>query len=210
MDKNSSIIAGIIGITVIIILGAYFINEYGISDISKEKEIQQENDISVENQQENDISVENQQENDISEVDKKLNDIEKKASENQFTPEPREWITSGPFQIDRSQYHLGEKIFLRIGGLDVNEKGQVAFLRPLNETHYSVYQTIPFDGTQKNAFNYYLDVRLSKALGICTVEDITRGEWAVVFRGTDYPTIKFKFTDEFIPGEEDAFEDSPC
>ena len=143
-------------------------------------------------------------------IDKKLDGIEKKASEYDFTPAPREWITSGPFQIDRSQYHLGEKIFLRIGGLDVNEKGQIAFLRPLNETHYSVYQTIPFDGTQKNAFNYYLDVRLSKALQICTIEDITRGEWAVVFRGTDYPTIKFKFIEEFIPGEEDAFEESPC
>ena len=28
-------------------------------------------------------------------------------------------ITSGPFQIDRSEYALGEKIFLRIGGLNV-------------------------------------------------------------------------------------------
>ena len=201
VNKNSVIIVGIIAATIIIILGSYSINESEISDINKEKEIQSEKDNST--YAEKNIS-------EITEIDKKLNDIEKKASENVFTPAPREWITSGPFQIDRSQYYLGEKIFVRIGGLDVNEKGQIAFLRPLNETHYSVYQTIPFDGTQKNAFNYYLDVRLSKALGICTIEDIIKGEWAVVFRGTDYPTIKFKFIDEFIPGEEDAFEDSPC
>jgi len=69
---------------------------------------------------------------------------------------------------------------------------------------------MPFDGTQKTAFNYYLDVKLSKTLGICTIEDITRGEWTVVFRGTDHPNIKFKFIDEFIPGEEDSFEESPC
>jgi hypothetical protein len=191
MNKNFGVVAGIIGVTIIIILGAYSISELETSN--NDKEIKSSEQIS-----------------ENPEIDKKLDDIEKKSLENIFTPAPREWLTSGPFQIDRSQYHLGEKIFLRIGGLDVNEKGQVAFLRPLNETHYSVYQTIPFDGTQKNAFNYYLDVRLSKALGICTIEDITRGEWTVVFRGTDYQNIKFKFIDEFIPGEEDSFEESPC
>ena len=43
-------------------------------------------------------------------LDKKLNEIEKKANENYFKPAPRDWQTSGPFQIDRSEYLIrGEK-----------------------------------------------------------------------------------------------------
>ena len=47
-------------------------------------------------------------------IDEKLNEIEKKAEENYLDePAPREWITSGPFQIDRTKYLLGEKILLK-------------------------------------------------------------------------------------------------
>ena len=53
--------------------------------------------------------------------------------ENEYSPKPREWITSGPFQIDRSEYVLGEKIFVRIGGLSYDEKGQITFLRPVEQ-----------------------------------------------------------------------------
>ncbi len=63
-----------------------------------------------------------------------------------FISAPRVWQTSGPFQIDREQYVLGELVLMRIGNLQPNEKGQIAFLRPLNDTHYSTYITIPFDG----------------------------------------------------------------
>jgi len=139
------------------------------------------------------------------EVQEKINEIEKINLENEYSPKDREWITSGPFQIDRSEYVLGEKIFLRIGGLGFEEKGEVAFLRPLNSTHYSVYWTIPFDGTDKPAFNYYLQPQLSKKLGYCTVEDFV-GDWRVVFRGTDYPNLEFKITEDILPGDEDDYE----
>ena len=142
---------------------------------------------------------------DSPEIQKKLEEIEKTSNEEQYKPKPREWITSGPFQIDRSEYLLGEKIFLVIGGLEYNEKGQVAFLRPLNSTHYSVYLTIPFDGAKKNAFNYYLEPVLSKTKEMCTTEDIV-GNWTVVFRGTDYPNIDFRIIDKILPGDEDKFE----
>jgi hypothetical protein len=133
------------------------------------------------------------------EVQKKLDSIEKINLENQYSPKEREWLTSGPFQIDRSKYAIGEKIFLIIGGLNTNEKGQVTFMRPLNATHYSVYMTIPFDGQKKDAFNYYLDPQLSKTRGLCSVDDII-GKWAVVFRGTDYPNIYFEITKDVLPG----------
>jgi len=135
------------------------------------------------------------------EVQKKLDSIEKINLENQYSPKEREWLTSGPFQIDRSKYAIGEKIFLIIGGLNTNEKGQVTFMRPLNATHYSVYMTIPFDGQKKDAFNYYLDPQLSKTRGLCSVDDII-GKWAVVFRGTDYPNIYFEITKDVLPGTD--------
>ncbi len=139
------------------------------------------------------------------EIQEKFDEIEKINLENKYSPKDREWITSGPFQIDRSEYLLGEKIFLIIGGLSSEEKGQVAFLRPLNSTHYSVYWTIPFDGAKKSTFNYYLQPQLSKINGFCTIDDLV-GDWRVVFRGTDYPPLKFKITENILPGDEDSYE----
>ena len=139
------------------------------------------------------------------EVQEKIDNIEKINLENEYSPKEREWITSGPFQIDRSEYVLGEKIFLRTGGLNFDEKGQVAFLRPLNATHYEVYLTIPFDGSDNSAFNYYLQPQLSKVRGFCSVDDFV-GDWRVVFRGTDYPNLEFKITEDILPGDEDSYQ----
>jgi hypothetical protein len=135
------------------------------------------------------------------EVAEKIEEIEKIANENEYEVLPREWQTSGPFQIDRSEYALGEKIFLRIGGLQFQEKGQVAVMRPLNDTHYSVYLTIPFDGAQKDAFNYYLDPQLSKTRGLCSVDDVL-GKWALVFRGTNYSNLNFNIVNKTLPGTD--------
>ena len=112
------------------------------------------------------------------EIQERLDKIEKQNLENEYVSKDREWITSGPFQIDRTEYILGEKIFLRIGGLQYEESGQVVFLMPSNGTHYTVYITIPFDGSDKSAFNYYLEPDLSRASGICSVDDLI-GTWKV-------------------------------
>ena len=145
--------------------------------------------------------VNNQTLNVETEIGKKLDEIEKINLENEYSPKEREWQTSGPFQIDRKQYAIGEKIFLIIGGLNADEKGQIAFMRPLNATHYSVYLSIPFDGAAKPEFNYYLEPKLSKASGICSVDDIS-GKWAVIFRGTDYPNLYFEITKDVVPGTD--------
>ena len=139
------------------------------------------------------------------EVQERIDEIEKINLENEYSPKEREWITSGPFQIDRSEYILGEKIFLVIGGLEQQDKGQIAFLRPLNDTHKKVYQTIPFDGSEKNVFNYYVEPDLSKNKGICSTDDLV-GDWIVVFRGTDYPNLEFKITEDILPGDEDSYQ----
>ena len=167
--------------------------------------------FAITNQEPNTMEVEDtlnrelQPEEEITpEVQEKLDNIEKINLENKYSPKEREWITSGPFQIDRSEYVLGEKIFLRTGGLGFDEKGQVTFLRPLNTTHYEVYLTIPFDGSDNSAFNYYLQPQLSKLRGFCSVDDFV-GDWRVVFRGTDYPNLEFKITKNILPGDEEDF-----
>jgi len=133
------------------------------------------------------------------EIQERLDKIQKIANETDYKPLSREWITSGPFQIDRSEYAIGEKIFIRIGGLELDAKGQIAIMRPLNVTHYSVYLTIPFDGAQKAGFNYYIEPGISKTRGICSIDDIM-GKWSLVFRGTNYPNLYFNITERIVPG----------
>lgn len=123
---------------------------------------------------------------------------------NTYTPKKREWLTSGPFQIDRSEYILGEKIFVRIGSLQFDEKGQIIFLRPLNDTHKSIYLTIPFDGADRPDFNYYLQPQLSVSEEYCTIDAFV-GDWQVMFRGTNYPSIDFEITSEILPGDEEEY-----
>lgn len=189
MKKNFSMaIAGGIGITIIILIVVLYNNqEAEIEIINEPIEIELGNDVS-----------------EVPEIQKKIDDIVKKANENYYNPPPREWQTSGPFQIDRYRYLIGEKIFIVIGDLDLDEKGQIAFLRPMNMTHVAVWQTISFDGTKKPAFNFYTQPVLSKELKICTVDDLI-GEWTVVFRGTDYPNLKFKIINEILPGDEESY-----
>jgi len=141
----------------------------------------------------------------IPEIQEKLDEIEIANLENQYSPKDREWITSGPFQIDRSEYILGEKIFVRAAGLSSEEKGEIAFYRPLNDTHHKVFITISFDGSDRNTFNQYFQPQLSKNNGHCTVDSFI-GDWKVIFRGTDYPNLEFKITEDILPGDEEDFE----
>ncbi|NOQ44291.1 MAG: hypothetical protein GQ471_01290 [Nitrosopumilus sp.] len=179
----------IIGIPIII---AIIVGVIAISMMSGE----QSGSMEVEDTFDKEISPE-----ETPEVTKKIEEIENIAEENDYDVLPREWQTSGPFQIDRSEYALGEKIFLRIGGLSFQEKGQVAVMRPLNDTHYSVYLTIPFDGANKDAFNYYLEPQLTKTRGLCSVDDVL-GKWELVFRGTNYPNLNFEIINKTLPGTD--------
>jgi hypothetical protein len=74
-------------------------------------------------------------------------------------------------------------------------------MRPLNDTHYSVYLTIPFDGADKDAFNYYLEPQLTKTRGLCSVDDVL-GKWALVFRGTNYSNLNFEMINKTLPGTD--------
>ena len=193
MKKNFNMaITGGIGIAIIIVIVALYNNqESEITKIDEPIEIELGDYVP-------EIS-------ETPEVQGKYDEVKNKVDEHgYYEVPPIEWIASGPFEIDRSEYIIGQKVFIRIGELDLDEKGQIAFLRPLNETHYSVYQTIPFDGMKKAVFNFYIQPALSPVLEICTLDDLI-GEWTVVFRGTGYSNLKFKVTNEILPGEADAY-----
>ena len=133
--------------------------------------------------------------------------LENKKSDSPFTSKEREWITSGPFKIDRSEYMLGEKIFVNIETLNINEKGKVIVLRPINSTHYSPYHIMPFDGSgQRN--NYYFTPDLSISKGICNTNGLI-GNWKVMFQGTNYLNLEFKVIESIMPGNEERYE-SKC
>jgi len=102
-----------------------------------------------------------------------------------------EWIKSGPFEIDKTQYSMGEKIFLSTTNLSPEDKGVAKFLRPINDTHHKSYISIPFDGSKSTQVNFYFEPRFQQYKGICSMNDIA-GNWIVKFSGTQYEDINFK------------------
>jgi len=131
-----------------------------------------------------------------------------------FKPALRVWEkqTSGPFQIDREKYVLGELVLIRIGvqnELKPNDKGQIVFLQPPSNETQTVYITIPFDGSEKISFNQYFKPALSQNRGICSKADLL-GNWTVVFQNTTYNNLKFEIVDRYIPGEEENYEKPVC
>ena len=115
------------------------------------------------------------------------------------------WVKSGPFEIDKAEYNLGEKIFLTTKNLLPEENGIVQFLRPINDTHHKSYIKIPFDGMDKTQFNYYFEPRFQQYRGICSIEDIA-GNWIVKFSGTQYEDINFEILAKPSSWDERTFE----
>ena len=115
------------------------------------------------------------------------------------------WIGSGPFAIDKAQYNVGEKIFLDADGLKFDDKGTIVFLRPFNDTHHKAYIKLPFDGMNKQQFNYYFEPRLQIYTGICSMDDIA-GNWIVRFSGTQYEHIDFEILNQVSSWDDRTFE----
>ena len=111
------------------------------------------------------------------------------------------WIGSGPFKISKQQYMLGEQIFLAVDGLTPEESGNIIFMTP----NLLQYQTIPFDGAKKTDFNQYFKPTTSRALKLCSIDDLV-GEWTIIFQGVTYKRLKFEIIEEFIPGDEKNYE----
>ena len=115
------------------------------------------------------------------------------------------WVKSGPFEIDKAEYHIGEKIFLTTKDLLPEENGIIQFLRPINDTHHKSYIKVPFDGSQKSQFNYYFEPRYNAFGGVCSMNDIV-GNWKIVFVGTQYQDINFKIINQTSSWDKRTFD----
>ena len=124
--------------------------------------------------------------------------------ENPYYPKEREWNQSGPFLVDRSQYVLGEKIFLNIQNLDKNDIGHIIVAKIINSTHSQPYKKMQFDGSKPQQ-NFYVGIYPSIPKKFCTSDSLI-GEWKVIFEGTEYESLKFKILDEIIPGMERNYQ----
>ena len=127
---------------------------------------------------------------------------DEEASKNKIE---EEWVKSGPFSIDKTEYNLGEKIFIAVNGLKQEDKGKVIFFRPLNNTAWSNYITMDFDGKNKAGFNLYFEPKLSELKNICSANEL-EGEWVVKFIGTEYPDINFKITNQTSSWDKRTFD----
>ena len=176
--KSSSMIGILVGLVFIVVI------IYVVITLNQESDIAE-----VEDTIDKEI-----QPTDIPEIEKKYDEI-LEENETNYKNSDREWQTSGPFQIDRNEYAIGEKVFIRMGGLQIGEKGDIAVMRPLNDTHTRFYISIPFDETKNPTFNQYFEPSISKIKGICSVDDLD-GTWFLVFRGTEYTPLEFNVNKE--------------
>ena len=130
--------------------------------------------------------------------------IKNEQSENPYVPPEREWISSGPFKLDRSEYVLGERLFVNLDYVDENTKGEMIFTKIINDTHVYHYKKIKFDGS-KPQNNYYIGMNLNHVRGICNADQLV-GNWELRFEGTNYESIKFKVLEEILPGSERLYQ----
>jgi len=143
-------------------------------------------------------------------------------SSEQETIEEIQWRTSGPFQIEKYEYYLGEKIFINAIDIPRDVSGEIIFFRPSTTSNIDnmkefegvskelisakiKYLAIIFDGNAKSNFNQYFEPRFNEWAGICSANDLT-GEWVMVFQGTQYKEIHFKVIDEIAPWDTRTFE----
>ena len=136
--------------------------------------------------------------------------------------EEMEWRTSGPFQIEKYEYYLGEKIFFNAVDIPADLKGEIVFFRPeLDRSNKKIkeiegipaeliskkikYIAIEFNGENKQNFNKYFEPRYIEWKGICSRDDIV-GEWIIVFLGTQYENINFIVLNQTMPGDTRTFE----
>jgi hypothetical protein len=129
---------------------------------------------------------------------------------------------SGPFQIEKYEYYLGEKVFINAVDIPADASGEIIFFRPTVDGVNKVpkeyegipgklisakvkYMAIKFDGENKQNFNKYFEPRFSEWNGICSTDELA-GEWVMAFSGTQYRPIHFTVLNETMPGDARTFE----
>lgn len=108
-----------------------------------------------------------------------------------------EWISSGPFAVQKYQHRLGENVFVVADNIPQHEKGTIRVFTPKNIEYISY----PFDGSVKSSFNVYFKPDTFSRKDRCSPEDFV-GVWTMRFEGVEYPPIQFEFINEYVPGAE--------
>ena len=146
------------------------------------------------------------------EIEKLLDGIrdtktQNEQSENPYVPQPPKWNNiSGPFMIDNDEYLLGQKVFVNISGLNVNDKGSIdTFIPVTNENSRILYSSMELYGSSDLRNNYYFTPKLSAFNAICNPDQLI-GDWVMKFKGTQYPDLVFTVVDKNMPGYEHLFE----
>jgi len=146
------------------------------------------------------------------EIEKLLDGIrdtktQNEQSENPYVPQPPKWNnTSGPFMIDNDEYLLGQKVFVNINGLNVNDKGSIDTFMPVTNQNYMIlYSSMKFDGSMYLQNNYYFTPKLSAHNTICNSDQLI-GDWVMKFKGTQYPDLVFTVVDKMMPGYAHKYE----
>jgi len=129
---------------------------------------------------------------------------------------------SGPFQIEKYEYYLGEKIFFNAVNIPVDQNGEIIFFRPAPDginkypkefegvsseliSKKVKYLGIVFDGEKKQNFNQFFEPRFNEWKEICDRNDLL-GKWVIVISGTQYEPIYFTIINQTMPGDTRAFE----
>ena len=125
-------------------------------------------------------------------------DLKPQKPESQF----KDWNRVGPFAVNKYEYRIGESVFFIGENLEIGDSGNAVFVMP-NGT--KSYLSLPFDAEKKSSFNYYFKPMVSAAKKICSTNEFI-GEWTVIFQGTEYRPIKFRFINETITSEKGTFQ----
>jgi hypothetical protein len=129
---------------------------------------------------------------------------------------------SGPFQIEKYEYYLGEKIFFNAINIPADVSGEIIFFRPAADeinkypkeieriseeliSNKKKYIGVKFDGQNKQNFNIFFEPSMNEWKGTCSKNDIV-GEWIIVFSGTQYEHIYFTILNQTMPGDYRSFE----
>jgi len=108
-----------------------------------------------------------------------------------------EWMTSGPFSVQKYQHRLGENVFFVAYGIAPHEKGMIRVYTPKNVE----YVSYPFDGSMKSQWNLSFKPDTTFRKEFCDPQYFV-GVWTMAFEGVPYPPIQFEFTNEYLPGAE--------
>ena len=106
----------------------------------------------------------------------------------------------GPLQINKGKYLLGENIYIILKDVGPNDKGAIEFYTPGGV----LYDTMGFNGMEKDFFKKYFKPQLLKSKSLCEKEDLV-GEWTVMFKGYDMAKLHFEMLIDVLPGQEHQF-----